>query len=121
MQMPTVRRGDVYHIYFGSRKGHEQEGLRSAIVVQADLYCELSILWVIPTSSSVRGDIDFHVPVTIQGQHTFALIEQLTTVDKERRIRANRYLDHLSQAEMEEIDRMMRIFAGLDPDLGVHF
>ena len=62
-----ISRGDVFTISFGSRKGHEQEGFRPAIVVQADLYCALSTLWVIPTSTRAYPDIDFHVPVTIGG------------------------------------------------------
>ena len=91
-----IRRGDVFNVNFGTRRGHEQEGLRPAIVVQSDLYCELSTLWVIPTSTRARPDIDFHVPVTIRGRRTYALIEQLTTVDKERRIKPGNYLGHLS-------------------------
>jgi mRNA-degrading endonuclease toxin of MazEF toxin-antitoxin module len=113
------QRGDVFLINFGLRKGHEQEELRPAIVVQADLYCALSTLWVVPTSTKARPDIDFHVPVTIQGRRTYALIEQLTTVDKERRIRPENYLERLTSAEMARIDEMMRIFGGLDPSWGV--
>ena len=116
-----IRRGDVFNVNFGARRGHEQEGLRPAIVVQSDLYCELSTLWVIPTSTRARPDIDFHVPVTIRGRPTYALIEQLTTVDRERRIKPGNYLGHLSAEEMEEIDEMMRIFGGLDPYLGLRF
>jgi len=114
-----IRRGDVYNVNFGARAGHEQEGLRPAIVVQADLYCELSTLWVIPTSTSARPDIEFHVPVTIRGKTTYALVEQLTTIDRERRIKPGNYLGHLSPDEMEAIDEMMRIFGGLDPHFGI--
>lgn len=113
-----IRRGDVFLVNFGSRTGHEQEGQRPAIVVQASLYCELSTLWVIPTSTKAWPDIDFHVPVTIRGQRTYALIEQLTTVDKARRIKPDNYLGHLSADEMADIDEMMRIFGGLDPRFG---
>lgn len=116
-----IRRGDVFNVNFGTRKGHEQEGIRPAIVVQNDLYCDLSTLWVIPTSTSVRRDIDFHVPVTIGGKRTYALVEQLTTVDKERRIKPENYLVRLSQQDMEAIDQMMRIFGGLDPLYGFRF
>ena len=116
-----IRRGDVFLVSFGKRTGHEQEGQRPAIVVQADLYCVLSTLWVTPTSTRARPDIEFHVPVEVQGQRTIALIEQLTTVDKHRRIKPEKYLGHLSIDEMEEIDEMMRIFGGLDPNFGLHF
>jgi mRNA interferase MazF len=119
--MMQVRRGDVFLVSFGKRTGHEQEGQRPAIIVQADLYCVMSTLWVIPTSTSARRDIEFHVPVTIQGRRTFALVEQLTTMDKLRRIKPEHYLGHLSVDDMEEIDEMMRIFGGLDPHFGVRF
>ncbi|MBS1251727.1 MAG: putative toxinA [Anaerolineales bacterium] len=116
-----LRRGDVFRVNFGRHTGHEQEGLRPAIIVQSNLYLALSTVWVIPTSTSARGDVDFHVPVTVQGQRTLALIEQLTTIDKIRRLKPTNYLDHLAVDEMEEIDEMMRIFGGLDPMFGVGF
>ena len=117
----NIQRGDVFNVNFSSQKGHEQKGLRPAIVVQNTFYCRLSTLWVIPTSTKVLPDIDFHVPVTIQGRRTYALIEQLTTVDKERRIKPNNYLGRISYEDMEMIDEMMRIFGGLDPTYGFRF
>lgn len=117
--MLIVRRGDVFNVNFGTRKGREQEGLRPAIVVQADLYSALSTLWVLPTSTKARPDIDFHVPVMIQGRRTYALVEQLTTIDKAKRIKPENYLGTLTPQEMARIDQMMRIFGGLDPDLGI--
>jgi len=92
--------------------------LRPAIIVQNNLYCELSTLWVIPTSTRAKHDVDFHVPVTILGRRTYALIEQLTTVDKQRRVKPDNYLCHLSEDEIEPIDEMMRIFGGLDSNYG---
>lgn len=92
--------------------------MRPAIIVQNNLYCELSTLWVIPTSTRAKHDVDFHVPVTILGRRTYALIEQLTTVDKQRRVKPDNYLCHLSEDEIEPIDEMMRIFGGLDSNYG---
>lgn len=40
------------------------------------------------------------VPVTIQGKRIYALIEQLTTVDRERRIRPENYLGRLTPDEL---------------------
>lgn len=99
-----IQRGDVFKVNFGLRTGHEQEGFRPAIVVQSTLYCLLSTLWVVPTSTRARGDINFHIPVVVNGQKTWALIEQLTTIDKDRRIKPENYLGHLSTEEMREID-----------------
>jgi len=114
-----IQRGAVFNINFSPRRGHEQEGLRQAIVVQADIYCPLSTILVIPTSTSAHKKIDFHVPVTIQGTHTYALIEQLTAVDKSRRVKEANYLGMLSMQEIERIDDMLRIFVGLDPELSI--
>lgn len=116
-----LRRGDVFWVDFGRRAGHEQEGRRPAIVVQSDLYLALSTVWVIPASTSARADVDFHVPVTVQGRRTLALVEQLTTIDKARRLKSENHLGHLSPEEMAEIDEMMRIFGGLDPTFGARF
>lgn len=114
-----VHRGDVFRVNFGRRKGREQAGARPAIVVQADMYCVLSTLWVIPTWTKARADIDFHVPVAVEGERTYALIEQLTTIDKGRRLRPENYLGQLASPEMARIDEMMRVFGGLDPTWGV--
>jgi len=114
-----IQRGAVFNINFSPRRGHEQEGLRPAIVIQADIYCPLSTILVIPTSTRAYKEIDFHVPVTIQGIRTCALIEQLTTVDKSRRIKEGNYLGILTIQEVEKIDDILRIFVGLNPDLSM--
>jgi len=114
-----IQRGAVFNINFSPRRGHEQEGLRPAIVIQADIYCPLPTILVIPTSTHAHKEIDFHIPVTVQGTRTYALIEQLTAVDKSRRIKEGNYLGMLTIQEVEKIDEMLRIFAGLDPELSM--
>ena len=108
-----------FNINFSPKRGHEQEGLRPAIVIQADIYCPLSTILVIPTSTHAYKEIDFHVPVTVQGIRTYALIEQLTAVDKSRRIKEGNYLGILTVQEMTMIDDMLRIFVGLAPELSM--
>ncbi len=112
-----IERGAIFNINFSPRRGHEQKGLRPAIVIQADLYCPLSTILVIPTSTHAHKEIDFHVPVTVRGTRTYALIEQLTAVDKTRRIENANYLGKLTAQDMEQIDSMLRIFVGLDPEI----
>ncbi len=114
-----IRRGAVFNINFTPRRGHEQQGLRPAIVVQADLYCPLSTILVIPTSKSAHQEIDFHVPVTIKGARSYALIEQLTAVDKTRRVLDANYLGMISTQELERIDDMLMIFLGLYPEISM--
>ena len=112
-----IERGAIFNINFSPRRGHEQEGLRPAIVIQADLYCPLPTILVIPTSTHAHKEIDFHVPVTVHGTRTYALIEQLTAVDKTRRIKITNYIGKVTVQEMEQIDSMLRIFVGLDPEI----
>jgi len=112
-----IQRGAVFNVNFSPRRGHE--GVRPAIVIQADLYCPLSTLLVIPTSTHARKEIDFHVSVTVQGIRTYALIEQLTAVDKARCIKSENYLGRISPEEMEKIDRILKVFVGLDPELAL--
>jgi mRNA interferase MazF len=114
-----IRRGAVFNISFTTRRGHEQQGLRPAIIIQADLYCPLSTILVIPTSKSAHREIDFHVPVTIKGTRTYALIEQLTAVDKTRRIIESNYLGMISPHELKHIDDVLMIFVGLYPEISM--
>jgi mRNA-degrading endonuclease toxin of MazEF toxin-antitoxin module len=71
---------------------------------------------VIPTSKGARP-VHFHVPVQIEGEKTYALVEQLTTVDKARRLRPERYVSTLSAQDMESVSQAVRQLLGLDPDL----
>jgi mRNA interferase MazF len=114
-----IRRGAVFNINFTTRRGHEQQGLRPAIIIQADLYCPLSTILVIPTSQSAHKEIDFHIPVTIKGTRTYALIEQLTAVDKTRRIIESNYVGIISPQELRRIDEMLMIFLGLYPEISM--
>jgi mRNA-degrading endonuclease toxin of MazEF toxin-antitoxin module len=110
------RRGDVYRINFDPSVGHEQKGLRYAIVVQNNFYSALSTTMVIPTSQGARP-VHFHVSVWVKGEKTYALVEQLTTVDKTRRLRPERYVSTLSTQDMESVSQAVKQLLGLDPNL----
>lgn len=114
--MREPRRGDVYRVNFSPSVGHEQKGLRYAIVVQNNFYSALSTTLVIPTSQGTRP-VHFHVPVWVKGEKTYALVEQLTAVDKARRLRPERYVSTLSVEDMASVSQAARQLLGLDPDL----
>ncbi len=114
--MREPRRGDIYRINFDPSVGHEQKGLRYAIIVQSNFYSALSTILVIPTSQGARP-VHFHVPVWVKGEKTYALVEQLTAVDKARRLRPERYVSTLSAEDMESVSQAVRQLLGLDPDL----
>jgi len=91
-----VRRGDVYELRPPRRAGHEQQGRRFGVVVQADAFLPRSVVLVAPTSRSARP-ATFRPEVVIAGEATKVLVEQLGAVD------VNRLGDHVGHASPEEI------------------
>lgn len=76
-------RGDLYRVRAARNTiGHEQQGHRYAVVVQAD-YLRLSTLLVAPTSTAAKA-ADFRPEIEIDGTKTRVLVEQTMAVDPSR-------------------------------------
>ena len=98
-------RGDVYQFKAPrDAKGHEQRGNRYGVVVQSDLL-PLSTWLVAPTSTSARP-ASFRPEIEIDGRATLVLVEQVAAVDPER---LGGRVGNVSQREMEDIDRALRV------------
>jgi mRNA interferase MazF len=98
-------RGDVYRLRAPrDAGGHEQQGRRYAVVLQSD-DLNLSTAIVAPTSTNSHPYV-FRPQVTVRGEPTRLMLDQLRAVDIEKAIgdRAGR----LSQAEMLEVNRLLR-------------
>ena len=91
-----MRRGDVYELRPPRRAGHEQQGRRFGVVVQADAFLPRSVVLVAPTSRSARP-ATFRPEVVVAGEATKVLVEQLGAVG------VNRLGDHVGHASPEEI------------------
>ena len=77
-------RGDVYHLKKPrSAQGHEQQGERYAVVVQANAYEHLSTWLVAPTTTKSFGSM-IHPTIELLGQDVRVLVEQTTAVDPQR-------------------------------------
>ena len=102
-------RGEVYRLRSprGAR-GHEQAGVRYAVVVQSDLL-PLSTWLVAPTSTSARA-ATFRPEVSIEGRSTRVLAEQTSAVDPQR---LGESAGHLSFDELRQIDAALRLVLGL--------
>ena len=98
-------RGDVRRLRTprGAR-GHEQSGVRFAVVVQSDLL-PLSTLLVAPTSTSAQP-ATFRPEVEILGQATRVLVEQTVAVDPSR---LGEPAGRLSLSEMQQVEASLRI------------
>ena len=77
-------RGDVYRLKRPrSAQGHEQQGERYAVVVQANAYDHLSTWVVAPTTTKSFGSM-IHPTIELLGQDVRVLVEQTTAVDPQR-------------------------------------
>lgn len=78
-----MQRGDVYEVNFPRGVGSEQSGRRYGVVVQLNELAVLSTVIMLPTSTSVRDA--WHRPtITIDGQETKVLTEQIRATSKDR-------------------------------------
>ena len=90
-------------------RGHEQQGARYAVVVQADEFLGLSTLLVSPTSTSARA-ASFRPMITLAGEETSVLVEQTTVVDPER---LGRPAGRLEAHELRAVDEALMLVLGL--------
>jgi mRNA interferase MazF len=103
-----VQRGDVYELRPPRQKaGHEQQGRRFGVVVQANAFLPRSVVLVAPTSRSARP-ASFRPEVIVEGEATRVLVEQVGAVD------ATRLGDHVGRASPEEMwgidESLMTVF-----------
>ena len=103
-------RGDV-HLLGAPRddRGHEQRGLRYAVVLQSDYLAELSTWLVAPTSTSALP-LSFRPRIEVEGQPTLLLVDQLAAADLTR---LGRPAGRLTTDELAEADAALRIVLGL--------
>jgi mRNA interferase MazF len=103
-------RGDVHLLRAPQdARGHEQRGLRYAVVLQSDHLAELSTWLVAPTSTNALP-LSFRPRVEIEGQQTLLLIDQLAAADLNR---LGRPAGRLTTDELAEADAALRLVLGL--------
>lgn len=83
-----IEQGDIVLINFSPTKGHEQDGLRPALVISSNIYGHLmgSLVMVMPISKT-ESKFPTHVPLsTKNGNVTGAVLtQQLRTFDATER------------------------------------
>ena len=105
-----VRRGDVVRFKPSPRPGHEQQGARFAVVLQADALLPRSVVIVAPTSTSARP-ASFRPEIQVGRVSTRVLVEQVGAVDVQR---LGRSAGHLTQEELWSVDEALLTVLGLD-------
>lgn len=105
-----MRRGDVHRFKVPKGIGHEQQGERYGVIVQADAMLPRSVVLVAPTSQSAR-DASFRPVVEVAGETTRVLVEQVVAVDA-RRLGAR--VGRLDADEVWGVDEALRTVLDLD-------
>ena len=104
-----MRRGEVYRLRTPKGVGHEQRGARYGVVIQADELLPRSVVIVAPTSRCARS-ASFRPEITVAGETTRVLVEQLGAVDAQR---LGDRADYLSADELWSIDDALLTALGL--------
>ena len=103
-------RGEVYRLRRPREaQGHEQHGLRYAVVVQSSALDVLSTWIVAPTSTSA-APASFRPQVVVDGQATLVLCEQATAVSHAR---LGELVGYLRLDEMQRVDDALRLVLDL--------
>ena len=104
-------RGAVYRIDLGqAKRGHEQRGKRYGIVLSPS-NSPLSVVTVIPTSTSAAPGI--HRPVVeFDGRPTHALVDQIRSIDE---VYVGGIAGALTRSDMAEVEAALAHYLGLVP------
>lgn len=105
-----MHRGEVYRFKVPKGLGHEQQGERYAVVVQADALLPRSVVLVAPTSRSAKA-ASFRPEVEVAGSTTRVLVEQVGAVDGQR---LGRRVGRLTAMELRAVDDALLTVLGLD-------
>ncbi len=104
-------RGDIYRLTAPrNARGHEQLGLRYAVVVQSDDL--LLSTWLVAPTSTGRAAASFRPEVVIDGVRARVLVEQTTALDHE--LRLGEFVGRLSADELAELEEALRLVFALD-------
>ena len=115
-----LARGTVVWVDLEPTRGHEQKGHRPCVIVSDSQITKdqrFSMIAVIPLTGTPGAGLLYPPlepgPSSGLQKRSFALIDQLRSVDKTR---LTRVFGVATPRELESIDEGLRLFLGLDPD-----
>jgi mRNA interferase MazF len=113
----SVRRGSVVLVDLDSTRGHEQRGVRPCVVVsdpEVVAHQRFPVLCVVPVTGT-PGEGALYPPLAPGpsglAKPSFALVDQLRSVDKRR---VSRVFGVVREAELAAIDRGLVLLLGLE-------
>jgi mRNA interferase MazF len=101
------RRGEVWWVAFDASLGGEVRKARPALIVSNDIANRvLNRVQVVPVSSNVSRLYPSEAYVTVAGEHSKAMADQLATVSK---LRLRQRVARVSAEELEAVGRAIRV------------
>src|SRR3712207_2727230 len=116
MAMMIVKRGDIFYADLSPVVGSEQGGIRPVIIIQNDMGNRHSPTVIISaiTSQIDKAKLPTHVEISSEeyglNKDSVVLLEQIRTLDK-RRLKEK--IGHMSDKDMVQVDRALKISVGL--------
>ena len=113
----NYRRGDIYLVDLGTNVGSEQGGCRPVLLLQNDVGNHFGpTLIVAPVSSRYWKKSKQPTHTLIEGIQNLSspsvvLTEQLLTIDK---VRVMKYLGKVSEEQMQEVNKAVKVSLGLE-------
>jgi mRNA interferase MazF len=103
-------RGEVFRVGSQRRaRGHEQRGERYGVIVQADEFLPFNTVVIAPTSRSAPA-ATFRPAITMGGERTLVLVDQIKSVDLGR---LGRSAGRLDAHEIRAVDEALTLVLGL--------
>ncbi|WP_089608615.1 type II toxin-antitoxin system PemK/MazF family toxin [Dehalobacterium formicoaceticum] len=113
-----ISRGDIYYADLNPVVGCEQGGIRPVLILQNDIGNRHSPTTIVcAITGKPKKPLPTHTAIAGAGRlsrESFALLEQIRTID---RARLREWVGRLDENEMEEIDQALSISIGLSPTL----
>jgi mRNA interferase MazF len=102
MKILTPQKGDFIVANFNPQSGHEQKGLRPALVISTNPFNELTGLVIVCPLTSSERKFPLHVAVVDNPDvHGFVMVEQVKSIDY--RTRQVKIIGKASQILLEEV------------------